>query len=330
MSTVAIERWTEPRPNHRNRVTELALPAIMVQRDLRALFVRAYPAIAESCRAVEEPGVAVVAIDEATGMLCGLALVRARINRHVALMIGRHDRCDLFLDGSPLVSLRQLVVIVDPVRSFTERASVRYRVLDLRTTHGFTDEAGRPLRGLCAEVPAIVRCGGYALYALPLGDPTDWPSDGGDAWAMLPERVYTNESVAHVEHRSESRLAMRRSSLLVPLASVRDSSMSLAAHEIAAVLELAGGTIAVGPETLRDGLLLGRYLRCDGARYIDDHQLSRVHLLLIELDGTLLAIDTASVHGVRVGDQPPRRIVPVQAERAVLRLGNTRLVLARR
>jgi len=324
VSTLAIQRWSEPRPGPKNRPTVLAVPAIVVQRDLRSLFVRAYPAVAPNCRNVEDPGIAVVAVDETTGTPAGLAIVRAQIHRHVALVIGRHDRCDLFLDGSPLLALRELVFVLDPVRTFTERASVRYRVLDLRTAHGFADEAGRPLRGLCAEGPAIVRCAGYALFVLPLGDPTDWPSSANDAWDMLPERVYMNETLGHVEHRS-----MRRRSVLLPIPGPRDSSMTLAADGVVALLELSGGKLAVGAETLRDGLLLGRYLRCDGACFVDDQQLSRVHLLLLQAEDKLLAIDTASTHGVRVGSQPPARVVAVP-DRAELRLGGTRLVFTRR
>lgn len=285
----------------------LALPAVSTRSDARSLFVRAYPIIARSCRAVDAPGLAVIAIDEHTGRYAGSKLVRAAIGRHVALTVGRHDRCDLFLADHPDLALRQLVILIDPVRSFArDAAAVRYRVLDLRTAHGFTDELGRPLRGLCAEGPAIVHCAGYVIFVLPLGDPTDWPADAYDAWSIVPERVYLRE------------------------AGPRDTGMMLALRDVAGVIELAGGILAVGSDTLRDGLLLGRYLRCDGARYIDDDiQLSRVHLLLLEVDGTLLAIDTASIHGVRVAGRPPERIAEVP-DRAELVLGCTRLAFTRR
>ena len=290
-----------------NHPTVLALPAINLRSDARALFVSAYPIFARSCRAVDAPGLAVIAVDEHTGRYAGSKLVRAAIGRHVALTVGRHDRCDLFLAGHPELALRELVLLLDPVRSFARDAStLRYRVLDLRTQHGFTDEHGRRLRGLCAEGPAILRCAGYVLYVLPLGDPTDWPSDALDAWSILPERVYLRE------------------------AGPRDTGMMLALRDVAGVIEMAGGVLAVGSDTLRDGLLLGRYLRFDGTSYIDDDiQLSRVHLLLVEVDGTLLAIDTASIHGVRVAGRPPERIAEVP-DRAELVLGGTRMAFSRR
>ena len=325
MSTVSVQRWIAPRPDHRNRATVLALPAIVVPRDMRSLFVRAYPAIAASCRAIDEPGVAVVAVDEATGAPCGLALVRARIGRHTAIVIGRHDRCDLFLDGNGGLALRHLALVLDPVRSFEHGATVRYRVLDLRTTQGFADEHGRPLRGLSAEGPTILRAAGHVLFVLPLGDPTDWPAAGPDAWDMLPERVYVTAELPAMQQRS-----MHRMSLMLQIPGPRDTSMNLAEHGVAGVLEIdRRARIPVGAEALRDGVLLGRYTRCDAASWIDDELLSRVHLLLLDADGTLLAIDTASMHGVRVGDQLPRRIVALP-ERAELALGaRTRIVFRR-
>jgi len=49
---------------------------------------------------------------------------------------------------------------------------------------------------------------------------------------------------------------------------------------------------------LERGLLIGRYDRC-GLTPTEDNRLSRVHLLLLSLDGDTYAIDTASTSGVR-------------------------------
>src|SRR5688572_29834747 len=136
------------------------------QRGLRDLFIGAYKKFADRCREVEEPGLAVIAVDER----------------------------DLYLTGSSQLALRHLAIILDPVTSWKAGdKGVRYRVLDLRTSDGFTDEEGRTLRGLRCEGPAILRCAGHALFILPLGDPTDWAASADDAWECLPERVYFDE-----------------------------------------------------------------------------------------------------------------------------------------
>src|SRR5262249_18096842 len=200
------------------------------------------------------------------------------------------------------LALRHLAVVVDPVRDLTPGASVRYRILDLRTELGFTDETGRPLRGLRVDGVAMLRCPGYVVFALPLGDPTDWPPDANDAWNMLPERVYLAE-----DDRLEEKRSMLRGSLLLPSPGPRDTGMQLVdptSRGVAGLIEWVGmrshrGSIAVGDAALRDGILLGRYLRCDSSGMVDDPSLSRVHLLLLDVDGALLAIDTASAYGIR-------------------------------
>src|SRR3569623_1487497 len=154
---------------------------------MRELFCGAFDAFVSKCRAVDEPGVASSAVHERSGRAQGLVLLRARVDRFVAAIVGRHDRCDLFVNASEALSLRHLAIVLDPVKSWARGdANVRYRILDLRTSDGFSDETGRPLRGLRAEGPALLRVAGYARFMLPLGDASDWPAKPEDAWAMLP------------------------------------------------------------------------------------------------------------------------------------------------
>ncbi len=188
--------------NAGTRIVSVARPPA----DLRALFAGAYAAFAPTCRAIAEPGLAIVAIAESTGQLGGLAQLAARPGQHAAAIVGRHDRCDLFLGDNADLPLRQLAVILDPVTRWERGgAEVGYRILDLRTERGFVDEHGRALRGLRCDGPAVLRCAGYAVYVLPLGDPTDWPESGADAWACQPERVYFDE-LTHIAHGSSTRV----------------------------------------------------------------------------------------------------------------------------
>jgi len=55
-------------------------------------------------------------------------------------------------------------------------------------------------------------------------------------------------------------------------------------------------------------VLVGRYLRCATSIIGDGSQatVSRVHLLVILLDGALYAVDTASSNGTFVGEEPVR------------------------
>ena len=71
-------------------------------------------------------------------------------------------------------------------------------------------------------------------------------------------------------------------------------------------------------------MLLGRYARCDGAGGLaDDASLSRVHALLIQIDDSLLLIDTASSNGTWENGEKPRARVFVLDRNTELLLGKT-------
>ena len=322
--TIGVDLWAGQArgvaPNARTvlrPVAEVSLP----RKSMRELFCGAYDAFVSKCRAVDEPGVAIIAVHERSGRAQGLVLLRARVDRFVAAIVGRHDRCDLFVNASEALSLRHLAIVLDPVKSWKRGdASVRYRVLDLRTRDGFSDETGRPLRGLRAEGPALLKCAGYAMFMLPVGDPSDWPAKPEDAWAMLPERVYFDE----IDRCAEGSLTKlpkpgSRTSTLVRTHGPRDTGVGLVrSGSVAGTLELrgshTGGYVEVGHAELADGILLGRYPRCNGAGFSDDPSLSRVHALLIQVDDRLLLVDTSSRNGSRLYGHDDARVIEIVGE----------------
>jgi len=337
MKTVGVDLWGDQvRGGGNNNVTCLRpASAVKHRKDFRELFIDAYASFADRCREVNEPGIALVAVDETSGRSMGLVRLLARVQRHVAAIIGRHDECDLFLNAHARLALRHLAVVLDPVLDWRAGANVRYRVLDLRTTDGFSDESDRPLRGLCCEGPGLLRCGGYALFIMPLGDPTDWPASAADAWAFLPERVYFDEldrhplgSVPRLPRKPPAGAfnnAHTHRSMIIRTHGPRDTNEGslVESGDIAGTLELVGprnrGTIRIGHDELRDGVLIGRYARCNNAQLADDPSLSRVHALLLQIDDAIVAIDTASLNGTREANQPKARLIQL--------LGDTELVL---
>jgi hypothetical protein len=337
MKTIGVDLWAgQARGANPNHATVMR-PSVRIDeranRTLQELFVAAYPRFAQRCREVEEPGLAVIAVEERTGRPAGLVRLCARVERHVAAIVGRHDACDLYLTSSDQLALRHLAFVLDPVTSWkVGEKGVRFQVLDLRTHDGFQDEHGRTLRGLRCDGPAILRCAGYALFGLPLGDPTDWPMAPEDAWACLPERVYFDEADhlaqgsiprlpalrearSHIIPATSSSVDSQRRSVITRTHGPRDTGMGLAdSGDVAGVLELIGPsyreTIRIGLSELKDGVLLGRYARCDGSGGLaDDTSLSRVHALLIQVDDQLLVVDTASSNGTwDQGERPRSRV----------------------
>lgn len=331
MKTIGVDLWGgQLRGRGRNDGTRMAPVLRPQQGELRELFVGAYERFAAPCRAVDEPGLALIAIDEASGRVMGLVRMRARVDRHVTAVVGRHDACELFLDVHDDLALRHLVVILDPVTSWRRGdASVGYRLLDLRTTAGFVDEHGRTLRGLRCEGPALVRCAGYAMFLLPLGDPTDWPVAAHDAWSMLPERAYFDEQTGSAQG-SSPRIPVARLArgTLIRIAGPRDQTASLERDDLAGTLEVispaARHRVRVGHAALRDGILLGRYERCDGAAHADGG-VSRVHALLIQLGDQMFAIDLASTNGTSVVGAPPAREIAIGASTELVLGDETRV-----
>lgn len=319
LKTIGVDLWAgQARGEHENRQTCISTSPRRAQaRELRDLFIGAYAKFSALCREVDEPGLALLAVDEYTGAPAGLVRLRARFGRHVAAIIGRHDQCDLFLDKHSSLALRHLAVVLDPVQSWASGSTtVHYRVLDLRTELGFLDEHGGAMRGLTTEGPAIVRCAGHGIFIMPLGDSSDWPEDPRQAWDMLPERVYLDE-LRGDPRGSLTNLPVKvkgNTSAIFRTLGPRDTGVGLVDRgDVAGTLDISGpnlqGRLTLGERALRDGVMLGRYARCDGAALLDDPSLSRVHVLLLHVEGALLAIDTASRNGTHLLNERKARVI---------------------
>jgi hypothetical protein len=292
-----------------------------------------YRGFAAACRAVEEPGLVVVAIDEATRRVDGILTLRARLDGVAAAVIGRHTGADLYLAGDEAVSLRHLAVLVEPVRSFRRGpVELGYRILDLRTELGLVDEEGRILRGARCEGSAFFRCGSYALFFLVVGDPTDFPESAHEAWAFVPDRVLLDQPAWRPGTPRIAALATgTRNSLIVrtpgPAAPARFRGPG---DDLAGTLETCdpGSRMAlpIGKEALREGVLCGRYARCDGSELFTHRRVSRVHLLLVEMGGDALAIDTGTTNGTTVDGRPIRRVHALVSGEA-LTLGSAEVTL---
>lgn len=328
VKTIGIDLWDGQIRQGGNAQTVMR-PSVVpnVRRGIRELFVETYPKFAPVCRTVDEPGVAIIAVDERSARAAGIVKVIARVGRSVAAIAGRHDQCDLYLRGNDGLALRQFAVVLAPVTSWAPGAKgVQYRVMDLRTNDGMADEDGRMLRGIRAEGPSIVRCSGYTFFILSLGDPTDFPQSARDAWDMMPERVYFDELEA-CAGGSAAKLRLPRNDLRQSYifrtqgpretGIINHTACGVVGNErdLAGRLEIVGPNrrviLDVGHDALRDGVLLGRYGRCDASEALDDPSLSRVHALLVCEQDKLLVVDTASYNGTRIAGEHRARVIEI-------------------
>lgn len=251
------------------------------------------------------PGVAVIAVDTSKLRVAGSMCIAAKPGQVNAGIIGRHGQCDLFLEGDGALSLRHLVVLVDPMTAWDQPGAggpgsweVRYRLIDLRTATGFRDEAGRQLEAATVEGPAFVYIGRYALFCFPTGDADAWPEDGPSAIRAMPERLYADERDAEPDRWRRGRHARgdhwAEGSNVVDPVDLKDGAKSKASvsaiitrvtsitgpararvddlgagDELLGTLEvqskLGHDEVRVGAGSAARGMLLGRYSRCDTA-----------------------------------------------------------------
>jgi hypothetical protein len=288
-------------------------PPALVEGPFDSLFRRHYPTLRRLLSAHAGPGLAFLVCS--AERLEASAWYAARPDAIHALIVGRHNQADVFLPSDPRLSLRHLALLLHPAEG---KAAPRFRVCDLRTPLAFRDEDGRPLQSVEAAGPLLLRCASYAILLFPTGVPDDsWPEDPDEAWARVPPRVYAEASPAEPGGWQERRLqvvppappppgstlALALPGPILPSATADDSAP--ARGEILLSSPRGRVRLRLGVRDARQGVLLGRYERCDGGGLplLDDNSLSRVHLLLIELDGGLYAIDTSSKNGSWCGPQ---------------------------
>ena len=293
----------------------------------RATFAEAfrlhYPAIRDLLDRRTESGLGLVAVGS-EGVEAA-AWFAAKDDDANPLIVGRHSSAEVFLPSDPGLSLRHLAVILHRQRA---GSPVRFRVLDLRTSTGFEDEQGRTLEALASEGPLMVRCASLAIMMFPTsGSSAAWPEDAAEAWTRIPERVYLDARAVGAERGpkegewawhdgGEPNLVDPGAITLVPsfpgpVFASRDLAASDPPRGELLIGSPAGkAALRLGARAAEQGILLGRYERCDtaGVPVFSDSSLSRVHLLVIEVDGALYAVDTASKNGSYLGDRSVRSV----------------------
>jgi hypothetical protein len=272
------------------------------------VFVRHYPQLLAPLSARPELGLALCAIDLRGDRPAGTLWLPARAGRASAAIIGRHERADLCLRGHD-VALRHLAVLVEPQEAAVPGLAPRFRVLDLCSPARFQGECGRSFEAVVTGGPLLLRCGGHALFCLPTGPEQCWPVCPEAAWAGLPGRVFVDERAGTTgpavlrlppqagPARCESLVS------IVPGPALGRAPLLRAGERPVGTLAMQVGAVAqrwtVGPEAARAGILLGRREHVDTGSLglVPRDSVSRVHLLLIQLGRSLVALDTASTNG---------------------------------
>jgi hypothetical protein len=274
------------------------------------LFRAHYPAIRGLLDGRVEAGLALLVASpdgiEASGWF---AAKDATVN---SLIVGRHSSADVFLPSDARLSLRHLALLLHRTEG---GGPAGFRVLSLRTPVAIVDEENTPLEAVEARGPVLLRCTSLALLFFPTGGAVAaWPEDPEAAWSRIPERLYIEktppDSALGPAHGVRGRVVAsvdadsRAATLVTTFAGPVFPSLALDESDPPRgeiLVSSSSGRVAVrlGARAARRGVLLGRYTRCDtaGLPVLSDPALSRVHLLVLEFDGALYGIDTASLNG---------------------------------
>ena len=317
-----------PRPAGRDQTRMVPRAAQQPQPLLvRDLFRHRLDMIRRAYLGTPENAVWVAAIDPGRGV-AGAVRIHAPADGGVAhMVIGRHERCDLRLTD-PALSLRHSVLVIRRL----ETGDLRVRLIDLRSGLGLTGEDGRPLESVALEGHLFVGMGRYVLMVLLGGEDLAFSDDGDAVYDALPPRVYFDH-----RERVPQLLSPRRPRLMPPDewtgghylsgTGARARARGINVKELQSRVDILpapeplhigamdadrmgtltirceGGlaTVPLHESQVRDGVLLGRYDRCDSSDLPFDlpETVSRVHALILREANQTLVLDTSSTFGVK-------------------------------
>jgi len=264
---------------------------------LAAVFRRHYAALRAAHEAQPHEGVLIAAVDR-HGLFDAHAHLRLPQSGIAHLVVGRHERCDFVLSRDADVSLRHL--LVRATRGAGGR--IHLRAIDLRSRVGLLSEDGRRCEAIASKGPLFLQVASYVVFLLPTGPSVKpWSADPDQTWRNFSPR---SQEILPPPQPLKSRAAPGAGA--VRLASITITSSSPQAGDLTS-------THAVWSDQLERGILVGRDDRCSHGG-VDEGNLSRVHLVLLSVEGEVWGIDTASTNGTRVLHSQPFRQIRLSGE----------------
>jgi hypothetical protein len=278
-------------------------PRVTHPLPLEQLFLRYYDELLERSETLSDTGALLVGLEH-DGRLAGIQVLSLEAQEPdlAYAIVGRHPQAHLRLGRDPSIALRHLFVRVVSGRLGVPEVDVR----DLRTGQGFSIDGLGPAAAVRSTAQLFIRLGVASVMLLPRWTwPGAWPRDAADAWESLPPLCihdHVSPGAAHARAVRRSERSETHITLLPSICELGDASVGASPGEHCGTLTLSGrDTLVTYPVTRREleqGLLLGRYRRCQlGAELDTMDTWSRVHLLLLADDTRVTAYDTASTPG---------------------------------
>lgn len=219
-------------------------------------------------------------------------------------VVGRHQRSALRVETDSAMSLRHGLCLLN--RAGT--GEIITRVLDLSSSGGILTEDEKQHRSLASSGPLALRMGQSCLFVVYRRDLRDGnlPSFESIAWGTPIESKGKSLVESELGIRARTNKSKFASVTLRGLPADDWYGTSSLESETAATLmfESEGKCqqLVLSQARLRSGCLIGRDLRChiNSERVNLSTAISRLHCLLIEIDGQPMLVDIASTNGIYV------------------------------
>ncbi|MEN9797886.1 MAG: hypothetical protein RL653_1582 [Pseudomonadota bacterium] len=261
--TRVVKIKTQVAPLRSTERTRMALPYGPKDRSPKVLFAEAAEAMASAHAAEPRRGMFLFAAHARHGLLGRMWLEATPEPR--AAVLGRHDAIDFALPLDDSLSLRHVLFLVRE-----GEGAVHFWALDLESSNGMQLDGDEPTRLLFAHGPTLLQLGAFTLFCLPSGEPLPW-TRGAPGWPWT----------GHRERRSKP-----------------GTAPSLTVGEVELKSEDEQSITPIQMRHLERGVLVGRDERCTLTSSLGS--VSRVHAVLLELDGEPYLVDTGSTNGTWV------------------------------
>lgn len=223
----------------------------------------------------------------------------------VSLVLGRHSASQLRVRSDSALSLRHALVLL----SRASDGNISIRVLDLSSSLGVQMEDGTVARSLATNGSLAIRAAETGFFII-LRQDLARAEHAQDR--TLPGYAALPSSKAHVAELGDEPVeaTLKRKSLATPheshVVAMQGTRFSGA---IRYHLYIDNGErperFDVPASLLRSGCLIGRDSRChvSSSQFAFGEDVSRLHCLLIEIDGQAMLFDLASMNGTYVEGQ---------------------------
>jgi hypothetical protein len=204
----------------------------------------------------------------------------------VALVVGRHDRCDVTLPASGSGSLRHAAVMLWPGEN--ERPP-RAIAVDLLSRHGLVTREGRSARRLSSTTALHFGAGEADVFVL--------VAERDRPFAVrFPDELDAHVSGALVDDQAPPPATLPRDAWERSRVFRGGDTRAIRGAEPGLVLRASADEVA-------RGIVLGRYERCHRTDLIASRDVvSRVHALVFAAERSLWIVDTASTGGTLLVD----------------------------